>query len=530
MRIRADAGLLRGVAEARAPARVAAGILLSRIAGLIRERIFAQYFGNSLFADAFRGALRMPNVLQNLLGEGTLSAAFIPIYSELIEQGREEEAGRFAGAIFGLLLVVATVLALAGILFAPILVSAFLPGFTSERRAVTVTMVRILFPMTGTLVLSAWALAVLNSHRRFFVSYVAPVLWNAAMIATLVALGAQLAGGELVVSLAWAALAGGILQFAFQVPWVARHLRRFRLAFSLSAPGVREAMRSFTPVLAARGVVQISGWVDYLLASLLTVGALSALGYAQVLYMLPISLFGMSVAAAELPELSRRRSESASLLAERVSAGLERITFLVTPAVFGYLFLGDVIVAALYQTGDFGSGDTFLVYVVLAGYTLGLLATTSARLLSSAFYALRDTRTPARIAFLRVAVAATLGLAFMFPLDRLRVGEFGLGAAGLSVATGIAAWIELALLRRALRVSIGPHGPRPRAVLPILGAGAGATVAGLLALALLPQLHAVARAFGTLIPFGVVYLGLAQLLGCGTRGTGGTGGPIAQAP
>lgn len=500
----------------RGPTRVAAGILLSRITGLIRERIFAQYFGNSLFADAFRGALRLPNVLQNLLGEGTLSAAFIPIYSEFIEQGREEAAGRFAGAVFGLLLGVAAALAVVGIVLAPALVSVFLPGFEGERRAVTVTMVQILFPMTGTLVLSAWALAVLNSHRRFFVSYVAPVFWNAAMIATLVALGARLAGAELAVALAWGAFAGGILQFGFQVPWVIRHLRGFRPRLSLAAPGVREALANFTPVLAARGVVQISGWVDYLLASLLAVGAVSALGYAQALYMLPISLFGMSVAAAELPELARRRTEATAVLAERVARGLERIAFLVVPTVFAYLVLGRVIVAALFQTGDFGADDTLLVYLVLAGYAVGLLATASARLLSSAFYALRDTRTPARIAFLRVAVAALLGLALMFPVDRVAIGELRLGALGLSAATGVAAWLELALLRRALRAAIGSHGPGRRALAQAAGAGAAATAVGLAALWLLPPLHPVALAAGTLLPFGGVYLGFARILGRGT--------------
>lgn len=513
MRTRPEPGFLRSVTAARAPASVAVGILLSRIAGLVREIVFARYFGNSLFADAWRGALRVPNVLQNLLGEGTLSASFIPIYAELVEQGREREAGRFAGAVLGLLLAVAAALALVGILLAPILVDIFLPGFEGERRSVTVRMVRILFPMTGILVLSAWALAVLNSHRRFFVSYVAPVFWNAAMIGTLVALGARWSGAELVTALAWGAFAGGLLQFFFQLPWVARHLRGFRLALSLAVPGVREAVGNFTPVVMARGVVQLSGWVDYLLASLLAVGAVSALGYAQVLYMLPVSLFGLSVAAAELPELSRQRAQAATVLARRVSAGLERIAFLVAPAALGYLLLGDVLVAALYQRGDFGPGDTLLVYVVLAGYSVGLPATTASRLLSSAFYALRNTRTPAWIALLRVLLAAGLGAALMFPLDGLALGGYRLGAAGLSLATGLAAWVELALLRRALSAAIGAHGPSRRALLATLGAGAGATAAGLVALRLLPALDPLPRAAGTLLPFGVVYLALAQLLG-----------------
>src|SRR5215470_9082405 len=171
---------------------ISAGILLSRLIGLVRERVIATYFGTGLHADVFRAGLRMPNVLQNLLGEGTLSASFIPVYSELLGQGRTKEAGRVAGAMFGLLLAVAGTIALLGILLAPLLVDVFLPGFEDQRRELMIRIVRILFPMTGILVLSAWALGILNSHRRFFLPYFAPVLWNAAIIAALVAFAGRL--------------------------------------------------------------------------------------------------------------------------------------------------------------------------------------------------------------------------------------------------------------------------------------------------------------------------------------------------
>src|SRR5690606_17732053 len=147
-----------------------------------RERAIAHYFGATLYADVLRAALRLPNFLQNLLGEGTLSASFIPVYSELLEEGREEEAGRVAGAVFALLFALAGALTLIGTVFAPVLVDIFLWGFEGQRRELTIAATRILFPMTGILVLSAWALGILNSHRRFFVSYIAPVLWNAAII------------------------------------------------------------------------------------------------------------------------------------------------------------------------------------------------------------------------------------------------------------------------------------------------------------------------------------------------------------
>src|SRR5262245_24705722 len=171
----------------------------------------------------------MPYLLQNLLGEGTLSASFIPVYSELLGQGRTKEAGRVAGAMFGLLLAVAGAISLLGVLLAPVLVSVFAPGFEGQRRELTVAVVRILFPMTGVLVLSAWALGILNSHRKFFLPYFAPVLWNAAIIAALVAYAGRVELDGLLMAAAWGALAGGLLQFGIQLPTVLSLDREMRL-------------------------------------------------------------------------------------------------------------------------------------------------------------------------------------------------------------------------------------------------------------------------------------------------------------
>ncbi|HEX2029541.1 MAG TPA: lipid II flippase MurJ, partial [Nitriliruptorales bacterium] len=269
----------------RNSALVAGGILLSRLAGFARERAMAFFFGNSGVLDAFRAALRIPNLLQNLLGEGVLSASFIPVYSRLLAQRREEEAGRLAGAVAGLLTLVAGGLVLVGVLLAPALTTVLTPGFTGRRYALTVTLLRILFPGIGFLVLSAWCLGVLNSHRRFFLSYVAPVLWNAAQIAALVAFGlGGLAAAPLAVALAWGAFVGGALQFLVQLPGVLRLSRRLRLSLDLDLAGVRDTLRAFGPVVAGRGVVQLLAFIDTVLASLLVTGALAALGYAQQLF------------------------------------------------------------------------------------------------------------------------------------------------------------------------------------------------------------------------------------------------------
>lgn len=512
----------------RASSMVAGGIFLSRISGLVRERVFAQFFGTSLFADVFRAGLRMPNMLQNLLGEGTLSASFIPVYAELLEQGREEEAGKVAGAIFALLLAVAGALALFGVLLAEPLVSFFLPGFTGERRALTVVVSRILFPMTGVLVLSAWSLGILNSHRRFFIPYFAPVLWNGAMITTLLVLGERFEPSRLVIALAWGALIGGALQFLIQLPWVLSLERGLRLSWGRGLAPVKDAVKNAGPAILGRGVVQLSGWLDMVLASLLAVGAVAAIGYAQTIYVLPVSLFGMSVAAAELPELSRRRSGGADVLRERTRSALQRVAFFVVPTFVAFILLGDVWVAALYQTGEFGPQDTRLVYLTLAGYALGLIASTSTRLFSSAFFALRDTRTPARIAAVRVATSALVGFVLMTQFEpvrvfgftfgpglgeNLRIGTRTLGAVGLACGAGAGAWLEWALLRRELNRRIGAVGAGGGVLSRMLIAALAGAAAGWGTRILLGSIHPVLDAALIGAAFGAVYLALSVALG-----------------
>ncbi len=524
---------------------VALGILASRLIGFVRDRAIGHFFGIGPHADVWRAALRAPNALQNLLGEGTLSAAFIPIYSRLLKEGREEEAGRFAGAVFGLLLALAGSLALLGVLLARPIVKVLALGFALEeggavdRFELTVAAVRIIFPMTAVLVLSAWALGVLNSHRRFFLPYVAPVLWSAAIIAALVWAGGSrppeslaLAGLDRILFAAcWGALAGGGLQLLVQLPLVLRLLRGFRISFSTRVEGVPEALRAFGPVLAGRGAVQLSGYLDIFLAGFLAPGAVGVLGYAQNLYMLPVSLFGMSVAAAELPELSRLRASgargedtagTAADLFARVRRSLRQIAFLNVPTLVGYLAFGFLVIGAVYRTGKFEVADNWLTYLVLAGYTLGLLASTSSRLLQNTFYALGDTRVPARIATVRVAASAALAWPLMTWLDRHTVSElFGaadpgrvlhLGAVGLALASGVAAWLELFLLRRALaRRSSVAFFPGPEIGRMMLLAGAAALGAGLL-WTVLPPAHVALQAALVVGLYAVLYLALARWL------------------
>jgi putative peptidoglycan lipid II flippase len=443
---------------------VAAGIFLSRVAGLIRDRVFAHYFGNSDAADVFKAAFRIPNFLQNLFGEGVLSASFIPVYANLLARDDKEEARKTAGAVAALLALSTSLLVLLGVLTAPWLIDAIAPGFHGEKRELTVLLVRILFPGAGLLVASAWCLGVLNSHRKFFLSYTAPVLWNIAMIAGMVAFGAGRTQNSLVVLTAWASVVGSALQVFVQLPTVFKLLGGLKLSLAHQAEHVRTVIRNFVPVFIGRGVVQISAYIDAFLASWLPTGAVSALAYAQTLYTLPVSLFGMSVSAAELPVMSGAlgaADEVAQILRTRLNNGLRQITFLVVPSVVGFLALGDIIVAAIYQSGQFRHDDVVYVWGILAGSTVGLLASTLGRLYSSGYYALRDTRTPLRFAILRVILTTALGYLAALPLPHLLGIQQRWGVAGLTISAGVASWVEFTLLQRGLRNRVGQVGLPP---------------------------------------------------------------------
>ncbi len=441
-----------------ASSSVALGILLSRISGLVRERAFGHYLGNSSVAGVFRAAFRIPNLLSMLFGEGVLSAAFVTVYAKLRAKQEDAEAEHLAAAVFGVLALVCSILVLLGVLTAPLLIDVIAPGFNGEDRTRTVQLVRILFPGAGILVMSAWCLGVLNSHRKFLLSYTAPVAMNGAMIAALVLFARYLPPQQIVIFLAWAAVLGSILQFSVQLPGVLRLLPAFRPLLDFSSEHVRTVIRNFGPVFLSRGVVQISAWIDQMIASVLGTVAVSTLGYAQIIGILPFSLFSASISAAELPALSSAlgtREEVAGVLRARLTAGLRRIAFFIVPCAVAFLTLGDVLVGALYQGGRFDYAATVYVWSALAGSSIGLLATSLGRLYSSVFYALHDTRTPLRFAVIRIAVTTVLGLIFALRLPHWLGFDPKWGVAGLTSSAGLAGWVEFALLRRALAERIG---------------------------------------------------------------------------
>ncbi len=493
---------------------VAAGILVSRLAGLVRTRFFAHYFGLSAEGDAFAAGFRIPNFLQNLFGEGALSASFIPVYASLVAREDRREADRVAGAVASILALLVSGLVLLGVLATPLLIDAIAPGFTGAKRELTIQIVRILFPGAGLLVLSAWCLGVLNSHHRFLLSYAAPVMWNAAMIATMIIYGSA-ALPDLALKLAWGSVAGSALQFGVQLPVVLRIAPDLKLVFDTASDHVRTVVRNFVPVFISRGVVQVSAYIDSLIASLLPTGAVVGLTNAQLLYTLPVSLFGISVSAAELPAMARTLGTDpagANKLQQRLNSGLRQIAFFVVPSAMAFIALGDVVAAALLQTGRFTHSDAQYVWGILAGSGVGLLASTLGRLYSSTYYALRDTRTPLRYALVRVALTTVLGYLFAIPLPRALGINTVWGAAGLTASAGIAGWVEMLMLRRTLNSRIGRTGLPFDYIVKLWSAAIAAGIIAWLLKLTLPPMHPAIAAVIILGPYGLVFLGTTFLL------------------
>lgn len=470
---------------------VAAGILLSRVAGLVREIVLGVALrGISPQADAFRFAMRIPNVLQNLLGEGALSASFIPVYARLIEEGDEGEADEVAGTVAVLLLTVTTALVAAGVLLAGPLVRLF-TGWEQnpDQFQLAVTLTRITTVGLGFLVLSAWCLGVLNSHREFFLPYAAPVLWNLVQIVVLgIAVVADWELDDVAVAAALAVLAGGFAQFAVQFPRVRRLAPGLWRSLKRTS-AVDDVLTRFVPAVSSRGIVQISSFVDLFLAGALTIGALSAYSFGMTLYLLPISVFGFSVAASELAEMSRR-SGTEEVVAGRIRPALRRV---ILPAGFiaaVYLAAGRPIVDGLFGwisrllDRGFSAEGVTVVSLVISAFALGLPAAMTARITQNTLYSVGEVKGPARIAAVRLVVATVTSVVLMLQLDwlfvtdgtsieqlgdvphwppwervpqasRLDPGGPHLGAVGLALGGATAAWTEWILLRRLVRRRLG---------------------------------------------------------------------------
>ena len=494
---------------------IAAGILISRVVGLVRNLLVASFFSLTDVADSYNAAFKIPNMLRNLLGEGTLSASFVPIYSQMLEIEDKETSRALARAVLGILMLIVSALTLAGIFFAPLLTTLLTPFFEGEKRELTIRLTRILFPMTAVMVLSGWCLGVQNSHRRFFWSYASAAMWSLSQIILLAGWGKQANNlSQLAVWLAWATLAGAFLQVAVQLPEVYRLIGPIRPTLEHRAQGVKSVLKNVVPVMMALGVSQVSAIVDLQIASKFQGGVTSLLN-ANTVAMLPVALFGVSIAASALPELSRDSGCTRyDALLERLRAGWQRILFYIIPSAAVFMALGDYVIGILYRLGQFGAAEQNTVHWVLAGYAVGLVSFGSVKLMASAYFALQDYRTPLRASTLSIVVSGVGAVAFAY---LLRNSSFA--AAGIAFGAALGSYVNLTVLLRGLRQRLGPLYTREmwigtgRIVLATLIAVAVGLGMSFLQRSMFPGAHPRIAGPPILLAFAVTYLVVAWLRG-----------------
>jgi putative peptidoglycan lipid II flippase len=496
----------------RSASVVFAGILISRVLGLVRQTLFARFFGSGAEADAFTAAFKIPNLLRNLLGEGTLSASFVPVYSRMLGASNTAGAKALAASVLGLLMAGVSLLTILGIAAAPLLTSLLTPGFDAERAELTTRLTRVLFPMTALMVLSGWCLGIQNSHRRFFWSYASAALWSLAQIVLLLWWGkAATSLAELAWWLAWATLVGSALQVAAQLPEVFRLVGALRPSLDRHVDGVRQTLRNLGPVMLSLGVVQVSSLVDLQIASFLPRGATSNLYYANLIALLPVSLFGVSVAAASLPEFSRDSGAARSdALRERLRGGWQRILFYIVPCAVVFLCYGDQCVGLLLRSGAFGAAEQQAVAIVLGAYACGLVGFASVKLLASAHFAMQDYRSPLRASIASLVMSTVAAIALAYPFRRSPWA-----AAAIALGSAVGSVVNVTMLLRGLTRSLGTlYTPAMwQGTRRIVAASVVAAVVALPVRWWLRQSHPMISAPPTLATFGLAYLLSAWAMG-----------------
>lgn len=418
--------------------------LLSRIFGFLRDAAMAWFFGAGFVSDAFLVAFRIPNFLRKLFADGSLNLTFVPIFIEHLSRGREE-AFLLARSALRSVLLVSLVVTAAGIVFAPALVALFAPGFTDspEKMTLTVSLTRIMFPFVVFIGLSAVCMGVLNTLGHFFIPSAAPLVINVCMIAAIFLVSPRMS--DPVHGLAAGLLIGGVLQLVLHAPYLVKCGFAFWRKANLFHPALKRIGLSTVPALLGASVFQINVLLDTLIASFLSDGSISYLYYADRLVQFPLGIFGMAAAIALLPNLSREAAvKNYDGLAETLTSSLKAVLFITIPAMAGLIILREPIVSLLFERGEFGSESVKATAGALLYYGAGLWAFSTARIVVSTFYALRDARTPLRVALFSILTKAVLSLVLVDFLDYK----------GLALATSAASALNLFVLARALQVKL----------------------------------------------------------------------------
>lgn len=430
---------------------IGAATFLSRVLGFVRDMVVARAFGASHVADAFYVAYRIPSLLRELFAEGSMSAAFVPVFTQTLATQPREEARRLARAAFSLILVVVAAVTVLGMVLAPWIVALIAPGFGDDLGKVELTtdLTRIMFPYLLWISVAALAMGVLNSLRAFAAPALSPALFNLAIIASVLVLAPFL--DQPVMAVAWGVCIGGFAQVIVQIPSLRRLGMGFGWLWQPDHPGLKRMGVLLVPTLVGLSVSQVNIFINTLLASFLARGSVTYLYYAMRLVQFPLGVFGVALSSALLPTLSTHAAkQDLPALRETLSFGLRLILFITIPAMVGLIALRTPIIHVLFEHGRFVADDTAGTAAALLGYTVGLWAFAGVRVVVPVFYARQDTRTPVVVAALSVLANIGFSLVLMGPLAH----------AGLALATAIASALNFTALLVVLRRRLGPFGGR----------------------------------------------------------------------
>ncbi len=420
--------------------------LLSRILGFVRDMIIAGFFGAGMAADAFFVAFRIPNLLRRLFAEGSLTIAFIPVFTEYLQHEGEAAAFQMARSAFRLISLILALAAVLGILLTPLIVRIMAPGFilSPEKLSLTIGLTRFMFPYIFFIGLVALCMGILNAMDHFAAPALAPVFLNLSMIVAVLFISPRL--DNPVYGLAIGVLLGGVLQLALQIPFLIKSGLFFWKAADLFHPGLKRVGILMLPAVFGAAVYQVNILVGTLLASLLPQGSVSYLYYADRLVQFPLGIFAIAAATAVLPSFSKYAAKKDILaLNETFGYALRLVTFITIPAMVGLILLREPIVGLLFQRGAFDTATTAMTAEALLYYGIGLWAFSAVRIVVSLFYALQDTQTPVKMAAISIGVNIILGAALMWPMKH----------GGLALATSLASMVNLALLIKALKQTLG---------------------------------------------------------------------------
>ena len=430
---------------------VGASTMTSRVFGFVRDVVIAQAFGASAGADAFFVAFRIPNFLRRLFAEGAFAQAFVPVLSAYRAQRELDDVRDLAAHVSGALIGVLTVVTVAGVVAAPVLIAVFAPGFVADpaKYALAVEMVRITFPYVFFISLVAFAGGILNTWGRFAVPAITPVLLNLCLIGAALWLAPVL--DIPVVALAWGVLAAGIVQLAFQFPFLAALGMLVRPRLRRAHDGVARVIALIVPAVFGVSVSQINLLVDTMIASFLVTGSVSWLYFSDRMVEFPLGVFGIALATVILPHLSRQHTAgSPASFSDTLDWALRLVVLVATPAAVGLGVLAAPILATLFQYGQFSAHDVDMAARSLLAFSLGLIAFVAVKVLATGYFSRQDTRTPVRAGVVAMLSNIVLNLALVVPLAH----------AGLALATTLSAFLNAGLLLRGL-VQRGVFRPRP---------------------------------------------------------------------